>query len=447
MISTVLKPEQSAIARYYAIALSPWMVLACVGAGAAFAQIAPDISRNFDFIGKIYVDLLKMIVLPFMMATIVFSLQQMFRDGHAMAIIPRVLWVFLCASTIAVGVAAVVTIAFHPGSGLSEETRSALGQIVGGDLDLSNTRMSLHSAGPEVKAPHIYDLLNTLVPSNIFAALSSGETIKALIFALLFGAAVGQIRGGLASSLSQTLETIYKSCQILTRWINLPLPFVLFSISASQVAAVGMGPIRTMALFVGVVLITTAALLALSLIVVQGRAGCGFGHAIRSMQETFALGVATNNATSCMPAIMDGLIDKLGFDKVRVELLAPLVVSLLRTGAMAYFVCATLFVAQFYGREVSVAELAAVLIVSQLAGYASMGMAGVVTLTLVGTTTGLLGLPFEAAYFLFAAIDPICAMARTALTVVGGAAAVAVICERPAKKPALAPSAQTAAAV
>lgn len=446
MLGFARNGELSFIERYYAVALNPWVVLTCIGAGASFAQIAPDFSRNCSFIGDIYVDLLKMIVLPFMMATIVLSLQKLFSEGQATAIFGRLLLVFMCASTIAVAVAAAVSLVFHPGAGLSTEARNALGQIVGADLDLSNTRLSLHVQDANDAGTHMSSFLRSLVPSNVFAALSAGETIKVLIFSLLLGAAVGQIRGDLSSSLSSALETICKSCQILTRWINIPLPLVLFSISASQVAVAGIGPMRTMALFVGVVLMTTLALLALSLFVIQWRADCSFGKAVLSMQETFALGIATNNAMSCMPAIVDGLTRKLGFEKPRVELLAPLVVSLLRSGAMAYFVSSTLFVAQLYGREVGITELFAILVVSQLAGYASTGMTGVVTLTLVGTTTGVLGLPFEAAYFLFVAIDPICAMARTGVTVVGGAAVVAMICEAPGK-PALATSAQVAPAV
>lgn len=62
---------------------------------------------------------------------------------------------------------------------------------------------------------------------------------------------------------------------------------------------------------------------------------------------------------------------------------------------------------------------------------ASTGMAGILTITLIGTACNYLGLPFEAAFILFVAVDPICAMARTAVTVIGSCAAVALVCPRP----------------
>lgn len=419
------------IERYYTLALSPWSIIVCVLAGAAFGNAYPLIAHNFAFIGKIYVDLLKMIVLPFMVAAIVFSLQKLTREGDTSRIMGRVFWVFLVFSFATVAVTAVLTLVMHPGDALSQETRSALGKIVGNDVDSSNTRMYLFAKEAE-KERGVTEFLENLIPSNIFASLSNGETLKAMIFALLLGVSIGKVSQQNSASLTQALETIYRACQVLTRWVNFPLPLVLFSMSASQVADFGLEPVKAMAAFVLAVLLAAAVLLFLSVYILRLRSGLSLRTAAASMREVFALGVATNNAASCMPAMIEGLAGILRFDRSRVELLVPLATSLLRTGAMAYFVSATLFVADLYGRQFSVAEIAVLSGVCVLAGFASSGMAGVVTITLVATTTGFFGLPFEAAYVLFVAVDPICAMARTAVTVIGGAAAISVVCDKPA---------------
>lgn len=425
-------PSRPLIERYYSLALSPWSIIGCVLAGAAFGNAYPNIAHNFAFIGKIYVDLLKMIVLPFMVAAIVFSLQKLTREGDTSRIMSRVFWVFLIFSIGTVAITAAVSLVLHPGDALSQEARSALGKIVGNDVDSSNTRMYLF-AKEAAKERSVTDFLDNLIPSNIFASLSNGETLKAMIFALLLGVSIGKVSQQNSASLTQALETIYSACQVLTRWVNFPLPLVLFSMAASQVADFGLEPVKAMAAFVVAVLVASAALLALSILVLRQRSGMSFRAAAASMREVFALGVATNNAASCMPAMIDGLAGMLKFEKSRVELLVPLATSLLRTGAMAYFVAATLFVADLYGRHFSIPELAILCGVCLLAGFASSGMAGVVTITLVATTTGFFGLPFEAAYVLFVAVDPICAMARTAVTVIGGAAAISVICDKPAE--------------
>jgi Na+/H+-dicarboxylate symporter len=74
-----------------------------------------------------------------------------------------------------------------------------------------------------------------------------------------------------------------------------------------------------------------------------------------------------------------------------------------------------------------------VLAASILAGFASAGLTGLLTVSLVGLTCSYLGLPFEAAFILFLAVDPICDMLRTLVLVIGNNAAVALICPRPLK--------------
>ena len=58
-------------------------------------------------------------------------------------------------------------------------------------------------------------------------------------------------------------------------------------------------------------------------------------------------------------------------------------------------------------------------------------MSGLVTVSLTGMACSYLGLPFEAAFILFVAVDPLCDMLRTLVIVIGNTAAVSLICPRP----------------
>ena len=98
---------------------------------------------------------------------------------------------------------------------------------------------------------------------------------------------------------------------------------------------------------------------------------------------------------------------------------------------MVYYASATLFVAQLYERSLGPGELCVVLVASVLAGFASTGTSGVVTVSLAGMVCAALHLPFEAALVLFAAIDPFCEIFRTLLLVIGNSAVVSAICARP----------------
>jgi Na+/H+-dicarboxylate symporter len=423
--------HRAMLQRFQVIATNPGIVLACVLLGAILGWAAPGAAAPLALAGVVYVDLLTMVVLPFMMSAVVLSLQNLYREGGAGRLVQRVLLVFVGAALAAALLALAGTLLVHPGDGMSDSTRAALGRIVGGDADHSNTSMLLLKPEPVAAQASAQDILRTLIPSNIFAALANGETLKALVFALLFGFAVGQVPSRISTGLQEALETVYKACQTLTGWINLPLPFILVCMSAGQVARTGVAPLAAMAGFVMGFLAVSVLVIGMALAVVRQRAGVGFDGVMAAMREPFALGVATNNSAACMPAMVGALAGPLGFARSRVELLVPLSVALLRAGAVIYFVSGTLFIAALYGRGVPAADLGWLVVLAALAGFASSGMAGVVTVSLMGAVCANLALPFEAAFVLFVAVDPLCAMARTAVTVIVNCAAVSLICARP----------------
>jgi Na+/H+-dicarboxylate symporter len=414
--------------------LKPWVIIACLVLGFSLGLTQPAIGLQLGVVGDIYVDLLKMIVLPFMVSAIVFSLQRLFQEGGASRIAGRVVLAFAGFSMVAAVIGVLTLSVAQPGANLSETTLTTFGRIVGNDLSSTDTAMNLYGADmTESKGKSLEEVVLSLIPSNIFEALAKGETLKALIFSLLFGMALGHVPNRIAGGLSQTLETVYQTCQTLTRWLNFPLPIVLVCMSASQIAKSGVEPLLAMANFVLAFGAASLIFLALAVVVIWKRSNANLSETLDALREPFALAIATRSSVTCMPAMIESLVQRLSFAKAKVELLVPLSVSMLRVGPILYYACATLFIAQLYGRSLSAQELGLLLLASVLAGFASAGMTGLVTLSLTSMACGYLGLPFEAAFILFLAVDPICDILRTLVLVIGNTAAVAAICPRPLK--------------
>jgi Na+/H+-dicarboxylate symporter len=216
-------------------------------------------------------------------------------------------------------------------------------------------------------------------------------------------------------------------------WLSYPLPLILFCMSAAQLGKSGVGPLHAMLQFVIAFFVVAVLLLVLAATIIWKRSTHSLGSTLEALRAPFALALATRNSAACMPSMIESLVDRLGFARSRVELMVPLTVSLLRVGPMVYYVCATLFIAQLYGRHLGVVEVSTVLLASVLAGFASAGMTGLVTVSLIGMTCVYLSLPFEAAFILFLAVDPLCDMLRTLILVIGNTAAVSIICPRPLK--------------
>ncbi|MGN6230856.1 MAG: dicarboxylate/amino acid:cation symporter [Trinickia sp.] len=418
----------------YAFAVNPWVVIGSLALGSAFGLLMPALAQRLDVIGDLYVNLLKMTTLPFMVSAVIFSLQRLFRDGGTSRLLLRVVVVILGASATVAVIGALVLLTMRPGANISTATMHTFGAMVGSDDTGSNeTVMSLYGTDTVPKTVGLTDMLKSLVPSNIFAALASGDALKALVFALLFGLAVGRVPERISVGLSQALETVYHACQKLMHWLSYPLPLILFCMSAAQLGKSGVGPLHAMLQFVIAFFVVAVLLLVLAATIIWKRSANSLGSTLEALRAPFALALATRNSAACMPSMIESLADRLGFARSRVELMVPLTVSLLRVGPMVYYVCATLFIAQLYGRHLGVVEVSTVLLASVLAGFASAGMTGLVTVSLIGMTCVYLSLPFEAAFILFLAVDPLCDMLRTLILVIGNTAAVSIICPRPLK--------------
>jgi Na+/H+-dicarboxylate symporter len=419
--------------RIYALAVNPWAVIGSLAFGGTFGLLLPELSQKFAIVGDIYVNLLKMTTLPFMVSAVIFSLQRLFRDGGTSKLLLRVVTVFIGASLTVAVVGALVLLVMRPGVNLSTATMHTFGLMVGNESTSNETVMNLYGTEAAEKGVSLYDVLTSLVPTNIFAALANGDALKALVFALLFGLAVGRVPERISVGLSQALETVYHACQKLMHWLSYPLPLILFCMSAAQLGKSGVGPLHAMLQFVIAFFVVSLLLISLAAVVIWKRSSHSLGTTLDALRAPFALALATRNSAACMPSMIESLVDGLGFARSRVELMVPLTVSLLRVGPMVYYVCATLFIAQLYGHPLGVAEVCTVLLASVLAGFASAGMTGLVTVSLIGMTCVYLSLPFEAAFILFLAVDPLCDMLRTLILVIGNTAAVTVICPRPLK--------------
>lgn len=417
----------------HALSLNPWVIFGSLGLGFLLGMVVPEFSLKLGIVGDIYVDLMKMIVMPFMVSAVIFSLQRLFQEGGASRVLGRVVLVFTLFAVATALIGALTLQTTQPGASLSQQTLASFGQIIGNDVSSNDVTMTLNGTDPEAKRPGVGDVLLSMVPANIFAALASGDMLKTLVFSLLFGFSIGQVPTRISEGVTRALETVYHSCQTMTHWLNVPLPIILVCMSAAQLAKTGIEPLLAMTQFVLTLVVATLIALVVALLVIVKRSDQGLKGIIDALREPFALALATRSSATCMPSMIESLSEQLGFSRTRVELLVPLSVSLLRIGPILYYVSATLFIAQLYGQSLSVSEVLVAISASILAGFASAGMTGIVTVSLTGMACSYLGLPFEAAFILFVAVDPLCDMLRTLITVIGNSAAVAMICPRPLK--------------
>ncbi len=411
-------------------AASPITIIAAIVAGALVGAQAPEFAVQLKFIGEFYIDLLKMVILPFLVSAVIVSINRLARDPSASGYLGRIVFSLLAGMALAAAAGAVYMAAIQPGAHLDAEALQAFGRLVQADVSSVETSVRLFSTLAPAKEAPAAELLMRLVPSNIFHALSLGDTLKALFFALLFGFALATTPHEKSISLVDSCEAVFRACQRLTGWLLLLLPLASFALAAEQIATTGIEPFKVMIHFLLAFAVATAVLLGACLLILYRRSGRSWREVLASQQSPFFIAVATRNSAACMPEMMTSLTDRLHFDKGITELLVPLGTALFRIGPVLYYCMATLFIAQLYGRALSPADYGIVLVASIIAGFSSTGMNGIVTISQTAIVCAVLGLPFEAAFVLFVAIEPVCDTLRTVLLVLSINALVALIAPR-----------------
>ncbi|WP_225913971.1 dicarboxylate/amino acid:cation symporter [Leptolyngbya ohadii] len=406
---------------------SPWTIGFSAAIGVYLGTAQPQVAAWIAPIGKVYLGLLKMCVLPILLSAITVSVGRLMTAPNARQSIRRIVVVFplglLLVSSLSVTIAAIA----QPGKNLSAAALEKLGVLVNqSGIDLE---VSLSGTETETPAFPLDQFIGSLVPDNIFSALSEGQTLRVLVFAIIFGIALGLVRDPVTRSLFESLESIYRACNRLIQGLTLLLPIGLCSLLAAQLSQLGLDILAPMMRFVLVTILTFVIIYVLSTILIWKQTKQSPLTVLAQLKEPTFLALATSSSLACIPSAISTLSDNLGFDRQTTQLVTPLSITLCRFGSVIYFASAALFVAQLYNKDLGGEQLAIVALLAILAGMATSGATGVVTLTMLDIVLNPLRLPLEAVLVLFIAIDPILDPFRTLGIVHTGMAATALIAQ------------------
>lgn len=410
------------------ISQSPWTVIASVVLGALCGAYLPDFAKSLAPISDAYLNLLKMVVLPLIVSATVFAIKSMTRDPQTAAYLSMVVMAIALVSVAAVAITGAVTLVLQPGVITDVQDRIELGTVlnnrgaIGTDL-----QMTLAPPGQAPTNESVFSGLLELIPSNIFNSLSVGNTMQVLVFCILFGIGIGRVPAATSLSFANALETVYRACLIMTGWFNVLLPLASFAIIASQTALTGVEPLLLMVGFIATFAVATGTIMILSLLVVWFRSGESLWATFKAHQPLFMIAIATRSSTASIPWIISLVGERLRFNRIVVEMLVPLHVTMLRAGPIMLFVCGSLFIAQLYGRSLNMNDYVYIAGASILVGMTTAGMSGAVTLSQMAILCAHLNLPFEAPFVLFLTIDALTDTMRTLTVVSTIAAATAAI--------------------
>ena len=412
--------------QYFQWLKSGWAVLIGAGIGAYIGFIEPKYINIVEPLGHLYLSILQMCILPILLAAISLSIGRLIKQTDNKQFLSRLVLTFIFSLIVASTLGSAIGYWISPGSNLGDSSLAAIGNIIH-DLSEPDLEVNLFEEYEASKDESlIAELFFTLVPSNIFSALSNGYTIKILFFAIIFGFAIAALKKQTADHFLLTFDAIYNAFSKLVQWLMYLFPFGICGLLASTLSEIGFDALLAMVKFVPLVIMTFILWFLLMSIVMKFRTG-SFITPLAALKQPIIISLSTSNAMASLPSALEAMHEKLGYDKEKIDLLIPLTFTLCRIGPTLYFSLATMFVIQLYSLDVSFGVFLLVVFGSVLAGTATAGSSGVSLLTMLGIVSGPLGLPLDAVLILFVVIDPIIAPFRVNAIVHSSCALITII--------------------
>lgn len=414
---------------------SPWLLAAMFIVGILIGTYSPMVTKLIAPLGEIYIGLLKMVILPFLLVSVMVGVAKLFDVNSIKMDYFSLFATFLIMTCLTSFLGVAVTQVLQPGRQLASDSRKALGEILSTSPYSVDMEITLDSP-PKPPAPSatFSDALQTVIPANIFNALNDGKTIEIMFFAMVFGISLGKSRMDEKNALKDALVSVYAICVNILDVVNMLLPFAFCALIANQVSITGLRDIFAMWSFVLVFTAICAGVICIAIAIVVFRYNGSARTAIAAMGDPLFTACATRSSISSLPSAMEAMYEKLNFDRDKVQLLLPLTMTLCRFGPMLYFGSASVFIAQLHNVDLTLNMLLWIFFMTWIAGFASAGTTGVLTISVLGTIVRPIGLPLDAALVLFIAVDPLLDVFRTAAIVIPNCAMVAILSPSDSKR-------------
>ncbi|AXW88824.1 glutamate:protein symporter [Lonsdalea britannica] len=364
--------------------------------------------------GDIFIRLIKMIVVPIVITTLVVGIAGVGDAKKLGRIGLKTILYFEVVTTVAIILGITLANIFQPGHGIDMSTLTS--------VDISQYEKTTEQV--QSGAHSLVGTILSLIPPNIFDSMAKGDMLPLIFFSVLFGLGLSSLpreqRDPLLNVFRSASETMFKVTHMIMRYA----PVGVFALIAVTVANFGFASLWPLAKLVVMVYgaIVFFALVVLGL--VARLCGLRVSMIIRILKDELILAYSTASSETVLPRIIEKM-EAYGAPKAITSFVVPTGYSFNLDGSTLYQSIAAIFIAQLYGIDLTISQEVVLVLTLMLTSKGIAGVPGVSFVVLLATL-GSVGIPLEGLAFI-AGVDRILDMARTALNVVGNALAVLVI--------------------
>ena len=371
----------------------------------------PHIATYLQPIGDIFIHLIKMIVVPIVISSIIVGVAGTGDIKSLGKLGGKTLLYFEIITTIAIVLGLLFANVFHPGTGVDRS-------------HLAKTDINTYVETAKTTESHSFaDTFVNIVPTNIIQSLANGDMLAIIFFSVMFGlgiAAIGEKGTPIINFFKGTADAMFW----VTNQVMKFAPFGVFALIGVTVSKFGLSSLIPLGKLVIVVYGAMIFFILVVLGITAKIAGVNIFKFLAYLKDELLLGYSTASSEAVLPKIMEKM-EKLGCPKAITSFVIPTGYSFNLDGSTLYQAIAALFIAQMYGIHLSITHQITLVLVLMVTSKGIAGVPGVSFVVLLATL-GSVGIPVEGLAFI-AGIDRLLDMARTCVNIVGNSLAAVVI--------------------
>lgn len=387
-------------------------IFLAMGLGAAAGAILGERVQYVSFLGDIFILLLKMIIAPLILASIVTGVASIGDVSRLGKLGAKTVLYYGVTTWTAIIIGLILVNLFKPGLGVE----MTLGEVA--------EQAVIEDTMAKTPGEFFQEQIGTVI-QNPFAALANMQVMAIIFFALFLGAVLTTL-GERGAVVTEFFVGFNEAMMKLTGWIMKLAPIGVFALIAGVVAAGGFGVLKSLGKYVVTVMLGLAVHCAILLVLfLRGMGRMSPGHFLAGMRSALAIAFSTASSSSTLPVTMECVRENLKVSTRTSSFVLPLGATVNMDGTALYESVAAIFIAQVYGIELGLGAQAIVFVTATLAAVGAAGIpsAGLVTMTIVLSAVGL---PLEGAALIYG-VDRMLDMCRTTVNVLGDSVGTVVI--------------------
>ena len=368
--------------------------------------------------GTLFLRLIFMLIIPLLFSALIMGVAEM-GDVRSLG---RVGWKTLGYTVIASGLAVVLGLGLvnwlQPGAGID---RAAADAMLAQGADRAQAIVG--GVGTQAKG---LDLLLGIVPDNVVKAAAENTILAVMFFALMLGIGLVLTRSKATEVLLQGIQGLFEVSMTLIGLVIRLAPYAVFCFMFNLAALFGWDLLRSLGAYVGVVVLALLLhMLVVYSLMLKFLGGWSPLKFFRGSQEAMVMAFSTASSNATLPVALQVAEEKLHLPRKVSRFVLTVGATANQNGTALFEGVTVLFLAQFFGVDLSLQQQVTVMFVCILGGIGTAGVpAG--SLPVVALICGMVGVPPEG-IGLILGVDRFLDMCRTTLNVTGDLMLAAVV--------------------